>query len=248
MRTPVQALETNGKAARQASNGAKAKLQPNTAAIFRLERVLSSVAPELGAAWMASYSTSLKTRALRVGGAMLGVPGRMIGADPTQSTRVTWMGLEGLSRDRVEVLGEQFAHDRIIPKFRTRPLALLEDARRRDDRIVLLSSSISEIAEHVAKALKVDTLVCNHLEYRGSDAEGPRATGRLLDPVIHGTSGAKWLKTWAREQEVDLSQSSAYGGLAEDTALLASVGKPCAVWPDRGLRASADSLDWPTIK
>ena len=65
---------------------------------------------------------------------------------------------------------------------------------------------------------------------------------------MHGTSGAKWLKDWATEEGVDLRQSFAYGGLAEDTALLALVGKPCAIWPDRKLRASAESLDWPTIK
>ena len=147
MRTPVQAVEMNGRAAKRANghgdtNGRDTTPLDVSAAVFRLERVLSPIPPELGAAWMASYSTSLRTRALRIGGAMLGVPARLVGANPTQNTRVTWMGLEGLSRDRIEILGKQFAEERIMPKLRTRPLALLEEARRRGNHLVLLSSSI----------------------------------------------------------------------------------------------------------
>ena len=247
MRTPVQAVETNGRSAERAGERKSAKAEPASAAIFRLERVLSPIPAELGAAWLASYTTSLRTRVLRVGGAMLGVPGRALGTNPTQRTRITWMGLEGLSRDRIEELGQEFAFERIVGRLRDRPQELLEDARRRGDRIVLVSSSITEIVRHVAQALSIDTVLCNSLEYRGSDAQGPRATGRLLDPVVHGTSAARWLKDWAQQQQIDLSRSFAYGGQSEDTPLLASVGNPCAAWPDRVLRASADSLDWPTI-
>lgn len=251
----MQAAETNGKAngKTSTSRGERASLKQHTtpeAAVFRLERALSPIAPELGAAWIASYTTSLRSRALRIGGAMLGVPGRALGTNPTTRTRMTWMGLEGMSRDRIEVLGEQFARERILPRLRERSMQLLADAKKRGAHIVIISSSISEIASHIARELGADTLHCNHLEYRAAGRAGAgfeRATGRLEEPIVHGTSAAKWLKSWAQDNGVDLQQSFAYGGLCEDIALLSGVGQPCAISPDRALRTSADSLGWPTI-
>lgn len=245
----MQAVETNGRSTKRAEDAALEATANPAAAIFRLERALSPLAPELGAAWIASYTTSLRSRALRVGGALLGVPGRTLGTDPTTRTRLTWMGLEGMSRDRIEVLGEEFAKDRILPRLRDSAMERLKEAKRRGNRIVLISSSIHEVATHVAQALDVDTLLCNRLEYRAVNAAGghfERASGRLQDPLVHGTSAARWLKAWARDEGVDLEQSCAYGGLGEDIALLSSVGQPCAIAPDRTLRINANSLDWPT--
>ena len=44
----------------------------------------------------------------------------------------------------------------------------------------------------------VDDLVCNRLEYRAG-----KATGKLLDPVIGGFEGGRWLQQYAREHEID---------------------------------------------
>ena len=78
-------------------------------------------------------------------------------------------------------------------------------------------------------------------------ARKDRATGRLEDPVI-GRIGGAWLRDFAREHDLDLSRSAAYGGTDSDVPLLSSVGLPCAVHPDRGLRAAAVDLRWPIVE
>ena len=88
-----------------------------------------------------------------------------------------------------------------------------------------------------------DELVCNHLEFRDGEA-----TGRLLEPIIGGASGGRWLQNYAGEHAIDLAHSSAYGSHGPDMLLLAAVGKPCAVNPDFVLRRSARDADWPIIE
>ena len=240
---PLAVLTTPTEGKIELNPGVRKTEQGSTcASFFRLERVLSPLPPELAAAWMASYTTSLRTRLLRVGGAMLAAPARAAQVDPTQTARITWMGLEGMSRDRIETLAPEFARDRIVPKLSERALSLVKAAKKRGDRVVLISSSIAPIADTVGKELGADLVVSNRLEYREE-----RTTGRLKDPVMHGTAAARWIKDWAQENDIALDKSSAFGGLAEDVAMLASVGKPCAVRPDRALRANATTLDWPVV-
>ena len=123
-------------------------------------------------------------------------------------------------------------------------LELMKQAKKDGHRVVVISEGISEIMEGLRSHLRyVDDLVCNHLEYKDH-----KATGRLLEPVVGGYDGGRWLKEYARRNDIDLERSVAFAGHGPDLLLLSSVGKPCAVNPDFTLRKAAKEADWPVME
>ncbi len=81
----------------------------------------------------------------------------------------------------------------------------------------------------------------------GSQAEllDGRYTGRL-QRLCHGEGKADAVRELAAAAAVDLALSYAYGdSYASDLAMLAAVGHPVCVNPDRMLAAHAARLGWP---
>jgi phosphoserine phosphatase len=183
---------------------------------------------------------------VRFGAALLAAP--LAWSDAGTATRLAWSALRGTSRDRLRVLGEEYAEESVIPKLRPEGVDLLEQCRRDGCFLVLVSDHVEEIAEAVGKHLRVDLLLANRLEYEDDRATGDaRATGRLLDPLV-GRLGGPRLAELAARHDLDLPRSRAYGAAVDDQLLLAGVGLPCAVFPDRALRRVATDLDWPVVE
>ncbi len=212
------------------------------AAFFRAEGVLIARPAGLAAAWLAANAQHLSQRAARLSTVALSAPFALGLGDSSLGHRVAWASLRGMSADRIAVLGEEYAESYLLDDLRPTGVDLLERARRRGCANVLVSDLVSEIVQSVAAHLRVDHVVCNHLEYRGG-----RATGRLADPIVTRFGGAS-LRRFAQEHEIDLSICRAYGASVADQVLLASVQLPCAVFPDRGLRRIAGDLDWPVVE
>jgi phosphoserine phosphatase len=120
---------------------------------------------------------------------------------------------------------------------------LLRRARAEGKRVVLLADSVDVVVKPLVEHLRcVDDYVCNRLEFRSG-----YATGKLLDPVIGGHDGGRFIETYAREHGIDLAASSAYGAHGPDVLMLAAVGRPCAVNPDYTLRRAAREAGWPVM-
>lgn len=211
------------------------------AAFFRLEGTLSPRPTLTAAAWLAANAQAVGERLARLSNVALAAPFVLRG-DRARGGRMAWMGLCGISEDRLIVLGEEYARRWIIPSLRGVGLTLLETARTRGHRIVLISDSLEVIARPVAGHLGIDDLVCNRMEIRDG-----KVTGRLLDPVVGGSVALQWVRRFADEERIDLAGSSAYGAHGEDTLLLSSIGRPCAVSPDRALRRTAREMEWPVV-
>ena len=212
----------------------------NTAAFVRAEGPLLDRPAIRSAAWLAVNAQDLGTRLLRLGGVALAAPVALAG-DPTTALRVAFSALRGTSEDRLDVLGEEYWEEWLLPRIRRIGQDLLERSRAAGHRLVLISDHPEPIARHLGRHLRADHLVCNRLEMRNG-----RATGRLLDPLA-GRFGGAALREFAAEHQIDLPRSLAYGGSGPDVALLAAVGLPCAVEPDRALRRAAQDLDWPVV-
>ena len=69
-------------------------------------------------------------------------------------------------------------------------------------------------------------------------------TGRLVGEVLHGPAKAEAVAALARREGLDLSRCAAYSDSANDIPMLSLVGDPCAVNPDRELRAVARERGW----
>ena len=212
------------------------------AAFFRVEGTLLRRPTALAAAWLATNSQRLASRLTRLGSVALGAPLAWSGADPTTAARVTWMGLRGMSEDRLVILGEEYWATWLDDDVRPVGEDLVRQARRDGRRIVLVSDNLDVVMQPLAERLGADLLVANRMELRGG-----RATGRLAEPVVARFGGQR-LKDFAADQGLDLARSTAYGAAEADSALLAAAGLPCAVHPDRGLRRMARDLDWPILE
>lgn len=218
----------------------------NTAAFFRVEGILLSRGVLAASAYIAANAKKFGERALRLGLVALAAPMHTVlgQTDRALAHRLVHLAFRGMTEDRVAVLAEEYAEDILKDKVLDQGVELMKRAQGEGRRVVLLSDGIATIMQPFARHLRhFDELVCNHLEFRDGEA-----TGRLLEPIIGGASGGRWLQNYASEHALDLAHSSAYGSHGPDMLLLAAVGKPCAVNPDFVLRRSARDADWPIIE
>ena len=105
------------------------------------------------------------------------------------ATRVLHTLLSGVTRDRLDSLGEEYFEyvlkKQLKPEGVERLRACL--AERGADSVALVSQGLDHVMRPLAQHLGVARLVSNRLEFRDGVA-----TGRLLDPVIRPRSPLAW--------------------------------------------------------
>ena len=216
-----------------------------SAAFFRFEGTFTGRPTIAAAAWLAFNAQHIGQRLARLSNVALATPFQYGGPlrDGLLASKVTWMGLRGISDDRLQVIGEEYADQFLIPNLRDVGIDLVAKARRSGHEPVLISDNLDVIVAKVAGHLGIDDYVCNRLEMRDG-----RATGRLSAPIIGGYSTGEWARDFAAKRGIDLDGCFGYGAHADDAMLLSALGKPCVVNPDRQLRQIARDLDWPVVQ
>ena len=122
--------------------------------------------------------------------------------------------------------------------------AMLELAMRHaaiGDRVLVVSASPDELVRSVARLAGFDLGVGTRVEHRNG-----HLTGRLDGPVCH--ADGKLARLRDAVGDLDLRLASAYADAASDLPLLTRCGFPCAVNPDRALRAAARDRGWPVLR
>lgn len=220
------------------------------AAFFRLEGVMHPASAWAGAAYLASNAVSMRQRLLGLGGAAFSGALRGSSLAGASTTRLAYAGIEGFSRDRVDVLSEDYARDVLVPEARECAVRLVLGARRDGLLTVLIAESIGPIAEAFSRLLTpdggaaFDLVVANRLELDARSA----ATGKLLDPMVGPELDPRRLRELAAAHGLELASSRGYGHARGDLVLLGAVGQPCAIEPDRELARTARDLDWPVVR
>ncbi|MGB6877921.1 MAG: SDR family oxidoreductase, partial [Candidatus Acidiferrales bacterium] len=95
------------------------------------------------------------------------------------ATRLLHAVLRGVSRDRLDLLGEEHFEYQLKPSLKQAGVNELRRAQERGEEIVLVSQGLDHVMIPLAQHLGVKFLVCNRLDFRDGIA-----TGRLLEPVI----------------------------------------------------------------
>ena len=95
------------------------------------------------------------------------------------ATRLLHTILRGVSRDRLDVLGEEYFTYVLKPALKPHGVEELKKAQARGEEIVLVSQGLDHVMRPLAKHLGAKFLISNRLEFRDG-----MATGRLIDPVI----------------------------------------------------------------
>lgn len=129
--------------------------------------------------------------------------------------------------------------NRILPKA----LDLIEKHRSAGHRVVILSGNFSILIKPFAQYLNVSDVVAIELEI----VDG-KFTGRVIEPICIGKGKTYWMKKFARENKIDLTESFFYTDSFYDIDTMLSVGNPIAVNPDPNLKKFAKSMGWKILK
>jgi len=162
--------------------------------------------------------------------------------DRRRFNELLYSAYEGVSEDRLEVLGEEVHNKVVRPALYPFAMELIEQAKREGRQVVLVSGELDSILRHLAAHVGADHVIANRLEMIGH-----LATGKLLSPIVAGPTKARLIRDHARQAGFDLDDCYAYSDSYSDVPMLSVVGHPTVVNPDGRLRLLARSYDWPVL-
>jgi thioester reductase-like protein len=109
-------------------------------------------------------------------------------ASRTFATRLLHGALRGITRDRLDLLGEEYFQYELKPRMRREAVENLIDAVRSGEQVVLVGQLLDHIMRPMTEYFAAEAFLANRLEFR----EGV-ATGRLVEPVIRPRGPFAWL-------------------------------------------------------
>lgn len=104
------------------------------------------------------------------------------------ATRVLYAFLRGVSRDRLDLLGEEYFHYVLKPRLKRAGVEKLKEVQAAGHALVLVSHGLEQVVRPLAQYLGIERMIANRMEFRDG-----HATGRLLDPVIRPRGGLAWV-------------------------------------------------------
>jgi thioester reductase-like protein len=119
------------------------------------------------------------------------------GTSRTFATRFLHTVLRGITRDRLDLLGEEYFQYVLKPQLRREASEKLSEAVRSGERIVLVGQLLESLARPLARHFGVDYFLANRMEFRDG-----HATGRLLDPVVRPRGPFAWLASGSADGRV----------------------------------------------
>jgi thioester reductase-like protein len=126
------------------------------------------------------------------------------------ATRAVHTVLRGVTRDRLDLLGEEFFLYKLKPRLKERGVRQVQELIESGAEVVLVSQGLDHVMRPLAQHLGVKRIVANRLDFRDGTA-----TGRLLEPVIRprgafarireeNPDGRRAPKTLARQLDISV--------------------------------------------
>ena len=132
-------------------------------------------------------------------------------------------------------------HHIVEPIVYAEAVALIEEHHAAGREVVIVSSSGSEVVEPIGAMLGADKVIATRMVV----ADG-KYTGEI-ESYVYGPEKAVAITELAATEGYDLQASYGYSDSVTDEPMLAAVGHPVAVNPDKALRRLAISRDWPVL-
>jgi HAD superfamily hydrolase (TIGR01490 family) len=149
---------------------------------------------------------------------------------------------KGETEDRLRFFADELFESVLKPAVFPGAFELIEKSRSLGLRQVVVTGALDFSVEPLMKYLGIETYVSNRLEFVNGIA-----TGRLLPPVLAAATKASWIRNYAEQEGINLSESYAYTDSMSDLPMLSIVGHPAAVNPDMRLKQTALHHDWPIL-
>ncbi len=136
-------------------------------------------------------------------------------SDRVFATRALHTLLRGVTRDRLDLLGEEYFHYVLKPDLRREGIEQLKQCMAENGQVVLVGQGLDHVMRPLANFLGVERLLANRLEFRDG-----RATGRLLDPIIRPRGALAYVLHRSADGRVSAEQLARDLGLANRRGVL----------------------------
>jgi long-chain acyl-CoA synthetase len=137
------------------------------------------------------------------------------------ATRVLHTVLRGESRDRLDLLGDEFFEYFLKPRLKQPGVDKLKEVMAAGGDVVLVSQGLDHIMRPLANYLGVGRILCNRLDFRSG-----MATGRLLDPVIRPRGAFAKLRIQTPDGRISREQLVRDLGFAKSPAIIDEAIRP----------------------
>ena len=145
----------------------------------------------------------------------------------------------GWSVQQVHDIVAETLHELIDPLVYAEAVELFDEHRAAGREVVLVSSSGEEVVGPIGEMLGVDRVIASRMV-----VEDGHYTGDIAF-YAYGENKEVAIRELSVQRGWDLSECYAYSDSATDVPMLAAVGHPVAVNPDKALRKVAIDRDWP---
>jgi HAD superfamily hydrolase (TIGR01490 family) len=147
----------------------------------------------------------------------------------------------GATPSETEDIWNYVTQEFLATHWREDILKLVNQHKRSNDLVMLVSAGPEPLIAHIAKVVGADIGIGTELEIKDG-----KYSGKSLHPVCINEYKAQKVKTTLQKYRltVDLTASSAYADSISDQQLLELAGHPVAVYPDQALRKLATQNSW----
>jgi HAD superfamily hydrolase (TIGR01490 family) len=190
------------------------------------------------------YRGGLLTRRAMLRSAYAQLMFQRSGADEAQMRRIRDAVASMITGWDVEVVRQIVAetlHELIEPTIYAEAASLIAEHSEAGRDVVIVSTSGEEVVAPIGALLGVDRIVGTRMEILDG-----HYTGRI-DYYAAGPAKAEAVAQLAEAEGYDLTACYAYSDSISDVPMLASVGHPFAVNPDKALRRVAVERAWPIL-
>lgn len=157
--------------------------------------------------------------------------------DQARATALSFIA--GRAVEELQEVGEEVFEQYMAGKIWPGTLELAHLHLEQGQRVWLVTAAPVEVATIIAKRIGLTGALGTVAEHVNG-----HYTGRLVGDLLHGPAKAEAVRALAAREGLELERCAAYSDSANDIPMLSLVGKPCAVNPDRALRAHAREHAW----
>lgn len=162
--------------------------------------------------------------------------------DPTKMINRMLSWLKGLKEETIMKLSQEIFNSTIKETIRPEILGTIQEHRAKNGAVVLLSSATTPICQPVTQYMKLDEMICTHLE-----SENGVLTGHTSGKLVYGTEKKVRMLAFCREKGYNPLKAWYYGDSHTDKYVMEAVGNPVAVSPDKRLLKIARRNNWPIL-
>jgi fatty acyl-CoA reductase len=223
--------------------------QPEAAAIFDVDGTLCATRSITSLIWLRARQQPAWRHRFWLASLVWRAPLALLADSVSRdlADRMLYAQFAGLSSQRVEQDALRCCEELLLPACFPDALAEVAMHRNSGRRLVLLSGGVDILLRPLAGALGME-LLAQRLVADGDRLTGDYRSYEVLEAgsvvSVQAVNKVRALQRYAATTGIDLAASFAYGDSVNDALMLAAVGRPVAVNPDRRLAQFARARHW----